>query len=127
MEIYLDYTRNEYETASLVNDNMNHIGLELTYMPVKKIGMSFKYIYSRSKDIIQLPSSDYGLTDHPIGHHNFFSEFRYLPSKDDELILQYGVGDTSSISNLASLDPYGGGMLTLDTQHIFRAYYRRRF
>ncbi|MHB8158157.1 MAG: tetratricopeptide repeat protein [Desulfocucumaceae bacterium] len=127
MEVYLDYTRNEYETASLVNDNMNHIGLEVTYMPLKKLGMSFKYIYSRSKDIIQLPSSDFGLTDHPIGHHNFFSEFRYLPSKDDELILQYGVGDTSSIGNLASLDPYGGGMLTLDTQHIFRAYYRRRF
>ncbi len=127
MEIYLDYTRNEYETASLINDNMNHMGLEVTYMPTKKMGMSFKYIYSRSKDIIQLPSSDFILTDHPIGHHNFFSEFRYLPSKDDELILQYGVGDTSSISNLASLDPYGGGMLTLDTQHLFRAYYRRRF
>jgi len=127
MEIYLDYTRNEYEAASLVNDNMNHIGLELTYMPAKKLGMSLKYIYSRSKDIVQLASSDFILTDHPIGHHNFFSEFRYLPSKDDELILQYGVGDTSSISNLASLDPYGGGMLTLDTQHIFRAYYRRRF
>ncbi len=127
MEIYLDYTRNEYETASLINDNMNHIGLEFTYMPAKKLGMSLKYIYSRSKDIIQFPSSDFGLTDHPIGHHNFFSEFRYLPSKDDELILQYGAGDTSSISNLASLDPYGGGMLTLDTQHIFRVYYRRRF
>ena len=127
MEIYLDYTRNEYETASLVNDNMNHIGLEVTYMPTKKMGMSFKYIYSRSKDIVQLPSSDFALTDHPVGHHNFFGEFRYLPSKDDELILQYGAGDTSSISNLASLDPYGGGMLTLDTQHLFRAYYRRRF
>ncbi|TAM38961.1 hypothetical protein EPN54_03705, partial [bacterium] len=105
MEIYLDYTRNEYETASLINDNMNHVGMEITYMPTKKFGMSFKYIYSRSKDIIQLPSSDFGLTDHPIGHHNFFSEFRYLPSKDDELILQYGVGDVSSIGNLSSVDP----------------------
>lgn len=127
MEIYIDYTRNEYETASLVNDNMNHVGMEVTYMPTPKLGISFKYIYSRSKDLIQLPSSDYGLTDNVVGHHNFFSEFRYLPSKDDELILQYGVGDTSSIGNMSSIDPYGGSMLTLDTQHIIRAYYRRRF
>ncbi len=127
LEIYLDYTRNEYEAASLVNDNMNHIGMEVTYMPVPKFGMSFKYIYSRCKDIIQLPSTDFALTDNVVGHHNFSSELRYMPSKDDEFIMQYGVGDTSSISNLASLDPYGGGMLTLDTQHIIRAYYRRRF
>jgi len=127
MEVYLDYTRNEYDTASLISDSMNHVGMEITYMPVPKFGISFKYVYSRSKDIIQLPGAGFGLTDHPVGHHNFFSEFRYLPSKDDELIMQYGVGDTSSIGNISSLDPYGGSMLTLDTQQIIRLYYRRRF
>ena len=126
MEIYLDYTRNEYETASLINDNMNHVGLEFTYMPAKKFGMSLKYVYSRSKDIVQ-NGSHFALTDDPVSHHNFFSEFRYMPSKEDECILQYGVGDTSSIGNLSSVDPYGGSMLTLDTQHIIRAYYRRKF
>ncbi|MDD5281708.1 MAG: tetratricopeptide repeat protein [Candidatus Omnitrophica bacterium] len=127
MEIYFDYTRNEYETASLINDNMNHMGMEVAYTPTEKIGMSFKYIYSRCKDIILLPSSDYGLTDNVVGHHNFFFEFRYRPSKDDEFSMQYGVGDTSSMSNIVSLDPYGGSMLTLDTQHIIRLYYRRKF
>ncbi|MDD5115730.1 MAG: tetratricopeptide repeat protein [Candidatus Omnitrophica bacterium] len=126
MEIYLDYTRNEYETASLINDNMNHIGMEITYMPTEKMGMSFKYIYSRCKDIIY-DGSNYGLTDNVVGHHNFFTEFRYMPSKDDEFSIQYGVGDTSSLGNISSLDPYGGSMLTLDTQHIIRAYYRRKF
>jgi len=126
MEVYLDYTRNEYETASLINDSMNHIGMEVTYMPVQKLGMSLKYIYSRCKDIVY-DGANFGLTDQPVGHHNFFSEVRYLPSKDDEFILQYGVGDTNSIGNISSIDPYGGSMLTLDTQHIIRAYYRRRF
>jgi len=126
MEIYIDYTRNEYNTASLINDNMNHIGMEITYMPTKKLGLSFKYIYSRCKDIV-LVGDDYELTDDVVGHHNFFSEMRYMPSKDDEIIFQYGVGDTSSIGNMSSIDPYGGSMLTLDTQHIIRAYYRRRF
>ncbi|MFH0918025.1 MAG: tetratricopeptide repeat protein, partial [Candidatus Omnitrophota bacterium] len=51
MEIYLDYTRNEFQAASLNSDNMNHWGLELTYMPTPKFGMLFKYIYSRCQDV----------------------------------------------------------------------------
>ncbi|PIP18856.1 MAG: hypothetical protein COT38_00030 [Candidatus Omnitrophica bacterium CG08_land_8_20_14_0_20_41_16] len=122
MEIYFDYTRNEFEAASLNSDNMNHIGMELTYMPTPKFGMVFKYIYSRCQDVDRLTQ---GITE-PVGHHNFSSEFRYLPSKDDEFILQYGEGNYSPIGNIV-MDPYGGSMLTLDTQHIIRAYYRRRF
>ncbi|MBN2831332.1 MAG: tetratricopeptide repeat protein [Candidatus Omnitrophica bacterium] len=122
MEIYLDYTRNEFEVASLNSDNMNHIGLEFTYMPTPKIGMLFKYIYSRCQDIDRLVA---GVTK-PIGHHNFYAEFRYLPTKDDEFIMQYGEGNASAIGNM-TLDPYGGSMLTLDTAHIFRFYYRRKF
>jgi len=122
MDIYLDYTRNEFQAASLNSDNMNHVGLEMTYMPISKFGMLFKYIYSRCQDVDRLVS---GITS-PVGHHNFYGEFRYLPSKDDEIILQYGEGNSSAIGNM-NLDPYGGSMLTLDTQHIIRAYYRRRF
>jgi hypothetical protein len=122
MELNLDYTRNEFEAASLNLDNMNHVGMELTYMPTPKFGMVFKYIYSRCQDVDRLIQ---GITK-PAGHHNFSSEFRYLPSKDDEFILQYGEGNYSPIGNII-LDPYGGSMLTLDTQHILRAYYRRKF
>ena len=122
MDIYLDYTRNQFQAASLNSDNMNHVGLEMTYMPTPKFGMLFKYIYSRCQDVDRLVA---GITE-PVGHHNFYSEFRYLPSKDDEIIFQYGEGNSSSIGNM-NLDPYGGTMLTLDTQHIIRAYYRRRF
>jgi len=123
LEIYLDYTRNEYEATSLVSDGMNHIGLEIGYMPTKNLGMSFKYIFSRCRDLEDIQAGNTLMTN----HNNFFSEFRYLPSKDDQFILQYGVGDYTNIGNLASLDPYGGSMLTLDTQHIIRAYYRRKF
>jgi len=122
MEIYLDYTRNEFEATSLNSDGMNHVGLEFTYIPVPKIGMHFCYIYSRSQDLGRLRA---GISD-VVSHHNFFSEFRYLPSKDDEFIMQYGVGEASILGNTV-FDPYGGSMLTLDTQHIFRMYYRRRF
>ncbi|MFA5095778.1 MAG: hypothetical protein WC478_00350, partial [Candidatus Omnitrophota bacterium] len=123
LEIYLDYTRNEWDAASVISDSINHVGLEVAYMPTMKMGMLFKYIYSRTQDLDQLQQG----IKNTSGHHNFFSEFRYLPSKDDQLILQYGVGDYTNIGNLASMDPYGGSMLTLDTQHIIRAYYRRKF
>ena len=122
MDIYLDYTRNEFQAASLNSDNMNHLGLEMTYMPTPKFGMLFKYTYSRCQDVDRLIVGD---TD-TVGHHNFYSEFRYLPTKDDEIIFQYGEGNSSAIGNM-NLDPYGGSMLTLDTQHIIRAYYRRKF
>ncbi|MFA5276248.1 MAG: tetratricopeptide repeat protein [Candidatus Omnitrophota bacterium] len=123
LEAYLDYTRNEFEAASLISDNMNHVGLEIAYMPTKQMGMAFKYTYSRCQDLEDLIVGNTKMSS----HNNFFTEFRYLPSKDDEFIMQYGVGDTSSIGNLSSLDPYGGSLLTLDTQHIIRAYYRRKF
>ncbi len=122
MQIYLDYAHNQFEAASLNSDGMNHIGLELTYMPVPKIGVHFRYIYSRSQGLDRLRA---GITD-MLSYHNFSSEFRYLPSKDDELIMQYGVGEASVLGNTV-FDPYGGSMLTLDTQHIFRIYYRRKF
>lgn len=120
MDIYIDFTRNEFEAASLNSDNMNHIGFEMTYMPAPKFGMLLKYIYSRCDDV----GTD-GLGSLS-SHSNFYSEFRYLPTKDQEIILQYGEGNSSAIGNL-NFDPYGGSMLTLDTQHIIRAYYRRRF
>ena len=122
MDINLDYTRNDFQAASLNSDNMNHIGLQMTYMPTPKFGMLLKYTYSRCQDVDRLVD---GITK-PVAHNNFYGEFRYLPSKDDEIILQYGEGNSSAIGNM-NLDPYGGSMLTLDTQHIIRAYYRRRF
>jgi len=122
MDIYLDYTRNEFEAPSLNSDGMNHVGLEFTYMPIHEIGMHLKYIYSRSQDLDRLRAGINAF----VGHNNFFSEFRYLPSKDDELIMQYGVGEASVLGNTV-FDPYGGSILTLDTQHILRMYYRRKF
>ncbi|MBU1923085.1 MAG: tetratricopeptide repeat protein [Candidatus Omnitrophica bacterium] len=122
MDIYLDYTRNEFESAGQNTDSMNHVGIEMTYMPCEKIGMVLKYTYSRWQDTDRLVAG----STNPLGHHNFYSEFRYLPSKDDELILQYGEGNVSIIGN-STLDPYGGSALTIDTAHIFRAYYRRKF
>lgn len=122
MEVYLDYTRNSFAHAGQISDNMNHVGLEITYEPFKKFGMSFKYTYSRWKNPILSVQGDNKMR----GHNNFFSEFRYMNTENDEWILEYGEGGYSPAANI-TFDPYGGSLSTIDTQHIIRAYYRRKF
>lgn len=123
IEIYLDYTRNEYKSAGQIDDNVNHVGFELAYMPNKKIGLYLRYVYSRWNDLTLMTQ---GYNKVYLGNHNFSSEFRYMPSDDDEFVLQYGESGRTAISTL-TLDPYGTSLPTLDTQHIFRLYYRRKF
>jgi hypothetical protein len=126
MELYLDYTRNPYEKAGQVDDNMNHIGFELGYTPVPKISVFLKYTYSRWQDLDRLAAGYTNL----VSHHNFFTELIYRISKDEDFTFQFGEasrdpynGDVLDIG----WDPYGGSLRTLDTQHIFRTYYRRKF
>ncbi len=122
VNIYLDYTRNPFEFAGQLSDLMNHNGLEISYMPTDKLGILFKYNYSRWKNPLDVLAGDTNLK----GHHNFYMEFRYLPSKEDEFIFQYGEGNVSPIGNI-SFDPHGGGLLTIDTRNLIRLYYRRKF
>ena len=122
-EIYLDYTRNEYKSAGQISDDINHVGMEFSYHPTKKLGIFASYTYSRWNDINRMLA---GFDKIYLGHHDFFTEFRYNASENDELALQYGVSSLTPITTV-SYDPYGGSLQTLDTQHIIRCYYRRKF
>ena len=126
VNIYLDYTRNPFEKAGQVDDNINHIGLELSYAPAAKFAMFFKYTYSRWQDLDKLQQ---GITE-LLGHHNFFSEFVYRKSQDEDLTFQYGEASRNPyMGGVLDIgwDPYGGSLRTVDTQHIFRLYYRKKF
>lgn len=126
MEVYLDYTRNEYEKAGQNDDNMNHLGIEVSYLPTSKLALFLRYTYSRWQDLDRLTQ---GVTE-TAGHHNFFVEAMYRKSEDEDLVFQYGeAGRTPIMGEMFTIgwDPYGGSLRTIDTQHIFRLYYRRRF
>lgn len=123
LNIYLDYTRNEFKSAGQVDDNINHVGLEVSYLPTKKFGLFFKYTYSRWNDVNRMLS---GQNKIYLGHHNFFSEFRWFPGTDDQFVLQYGESGLTPISTV-SYDPFGGSLAALDTRHIVRLFYRRSF
>ncbi|MFH1414306.1 MAG: tetratricopeptide repeat protein [Candidatus Omnitrophota bacterium] len=126
LQIYLDYTCNEYEKAGQVDDNINHIGLELGYQPTAKLAAFFRYTYSRWQDLD-------GLTNNMtkvIGHHNFFSEFIYRVSDNEDFTFQYGEASRNPyIGGVLNIDwdPYGGSLKTIDTRHVWRLYYSRRF
>ncbi|MBU0503491.1 MAG: tetratricopeptide repeat protein [Candidatus Omnitrophica bacterium] len=122
MEIYLDYTRNEFESAGQISEEMNHIGTEVGYLPNKKLGLFFRYVYSRWQDLDRLRQ---GITS-PRGHHNLFSEIRYMRTKDEEFVISYGDGGYMPVGAMAS-DPFGGGLSALDIQHIIRLFYRKKF
>jgi hypothetical protein len=126
MDIYLDYTCNNYRKAGQVDDNMNHVGIELAYTPMPKFSMFLKYTYSRWQDLQSIAQG----IEKTIGHHNAFAEFIYRLSADEDFTFQYG--EASRDPYMGSVldigwDPYGGSLRTIDTQHIFRLYYRRRF
>ncbi|MFH1442165.1 MAG: hypothetical protein ABIH18_09030 [Candidatus Omnitrophota bacterium] len=122
--IALDYTFNEYKNASPISSTMNHIGCEISYSPMEKMAIFLKYTYSRWKDIDQILVGDI------LGHSNIFAEFMYRMSKDEDFVLQYGEASRDPYQGGildVGWDPYGGTVRTLDTQHIFRIYYRRKF
>ncbi len=123
INLYLDYTRNEYYWAQIIDENMNHIGLSASYLPTEKIGIYLRYVYSKVNDISEL-NDDARVVKRT--HHTVFSELRYRLEESSELIAQYGVGSAGGILE-STYTPFGGGVPTLDTQHIFRVYYRKKF
>lgn len=122
-ELFLDFTRNEYEYAGQVSDDINHIGLEISYQPTEKLGFLAKYVFSQVNDLVTMNNGkNVGYEE----HNNFFVEARYNFSDDEGMTFQFGEAGRSPVATV-SYDPFGGSLSVLDTQHIYRASYRRRF
>ncbi len=116
------FTYNENRYASALNYNLNHAGLETTYKPNDKWSFWGSYIYSRLIDVYK--QNQYqkrsGLSD---DHHNFFIGTEYKLNKDEAFNLMFG-------EFVGYKEPYQQGnwcLSALDTQHIVRASYRRKF
>lgn len=122
-ELFLDYTRNEYEYAGQISDDINHGGIEISFQPSEKWGFFAKYVYSQVQDLVMMNNSEDVRYEN---HHNFFFETRYSFTKDDEFSFQFGESGRTPIG-IAAYDPFGGSLSVLDTQHIFRLFYRRKF
>lgn len=120
-EFILGYAFNENKHASGIDDNINHFRLEANYIPSDKLTFWFKYIYSRLIDVYK--QNKERRSDFYEGHHNAFFGSEYLLNKDESFTLLYG-------EFVGYNDPYQQTNFTLsalDTQHIFRLFYKRKF
>jgi hypothetical protein len=124
IQLYLDYTRNDFKKAGQISDGMNHYGAEIGYLPTKKLGFYTRYTYSIWQDLDRVIE---GGDNKTIGHHNIFITTRYSPTKDQEFDIEYGVSPNYPVIESTTSDPLGGSLQTIDTVHIIRLYYRRKF
>ena len=123
LEFYLDISFNENKKFGQIDDNMNHYGLEIAYTPTPRLSFFFKYAVSRWIDMLELNSSGLELYD---WHNNFFLQSRYNLSDSAEFVFDYGVGGITPLGT-DTYDPFGGALAVLDTQHIMRLYFKKRF
>ncbi len=117
----LGYTYNQNKHASGINDDINHVGLEVDYIPTDKLTFWFKYIYSRLIDVYK--QNKYQSSEYYESHHNVFFGTEYKINPDESFSLLYG-------EFVGYDDPYEQSKWTLsalDTQHIFRLFYKRKF
>ncbi|MFQ5680834.1 MAG: tetratricopeptide repeat protein [Candidatus Omnitrophota bacterium] len=120
LDITLSFTRNSNRFAAGIDDNINHYGLEARYRPTEKTELWAKYIYSRLIDVYRMNKERDIFYE---GHHNLFLASKY--NIDDNQSLEFLFGEFVGYD-----DPYQDGkwsLSALDTQHLFRIFYRRKF
>ena len=119
----LSFTRNINKHAIGIDDNINHIGLELDYRHNEKLSFGFKYIFSKVIDVYR---QNKGEGVHYDGHHNIFMEMDYAIDEYQKFVME--LGEFVAYTPIEGLyEPGKWSLSTLDTQHIFRMYYNRKF
>jgi hypothetical protein len=123
--VYLDYTRNPDKFAGNIDDNMNHYGIESSYLLTPRIGFFARYTLSQGYDINRL------VNDRELDYrnfNNFFFEMRMRLPKNATMSLQYGVGPAYNVLT-SSTNPYLTYYSTgvLQTQHIVRVVFDKKF
>lgn len=120
-EFVFRYTYNQNKYTSGLNDNINHVGIESSYMPSDKWTFWAKYIYSQLIDVYK--QNKYKSSDFYEGHHNIFFGAEYKLRKDESFSLLFGefVGYSNSYQQAYWT------LSALDTQHIIRLFYRKKF
>jgi hypothetical protein len=123
--IYLDYTRNPNRFAGNIDDNINHFGVETSYVPFERLGLFARYTFSKWYNIDKL-ANDGELKYQR--YNNFFVEGRYFRKEDMKLSLQYGVGPsyTTGVSSTNPAVAYYSAPV-LETEHLIRMIYEKKF
>jgi len=122
LTLRLNYTRNTFEYAGPIDDNINHGALEVDYDLSEKLAFSFRYVYAKFIDVYR---QNLGEGIHYDGHHNFYFETRYDIDENKRLSVQYGT--------FGAFNPAAGeyatswSLATVDTEHLLRIVVTGKF
>lgn len=116
----LSFTRNSNRFAAGIDDNINHYGLEMDYAFNDKLDIWAKYIYSQLIDLYRLNKERDIFYE---AHHNVFLASKY--SIDDSQSLEFLFGEFFGYD--AQYAESNWSLSALDTQHLFRFFYRKKF
>ncbi len=122
--LYLDYTRNPNRFAGNFDDNMNHEGIEASYVPTPKIGFFASTVFSQGYDVNRL------VNDNELDYRdyiNFFFEMRMILPKDLMMSIQYGVGPSYDIQTSTTTPNLTYSSTVLETQHLVRIVFDKKF
>lgn len=123
-EFAIDWTRNEFEHAGQIDDNLNHIGFTAAWSPIKGATLIGRYVASWAIDVAR---ENAGEGAKFTSHHNFYGGMVWRVSEDARLHLEYGVSALAIPRGRLTYDPNGDFYPTLDTEHLLRIYYTNRF
>jgi len=123
LRLRVEATKNDYKYASQVDDNMNHLGFEADYDVTEKLSLKLNYTYSKSYDLFLQTQGELEYRD----HHNVFVNLDYKMEEKGVFSLQFGEAALLPYSTMFTTSPYPGFLPTVDTAHIVRAYFSRRF
>lgn len=122
LKLRLDFTKNDYKFAGQIDDNINHWGLEADYNITEELSLKLNYTYSKFYSVqLRGEGLDYQ------GHHSVFVNLDYEMEDKGVFSLQFGEAALLPYSTMFATSPYGGFLPTVDTAHIVRAYFSRKF
>lgn len=129
---YTHVTNTNRNYAPLLDDNHNHDGIELTYVPMKKLTLLAGYSYSRVINITTAVTTG-GRDRFYEPHSNIYAQAKYDINKDHNFIAQFGeYGMLQENLGIFGYEDPGMGYLNsragvLDTRCILRLFYQGKF
>lgn len=123
-EVAFDWTRNEFEHAGQIDDNLNHIGVTVAWAPAKRLTLIGRYVASWAIDITRENAGE-GATF--ASRHNLYGRLVWKMSDDSQFDLEYGVASFATPGATILYDPEGDFYPTLDTEHLLRLIYTSTF
>jgi len=124
LELAVDWTRNEFEHAGQIDDNLNHVGFTTAWSPFKRLVVVGRYVMSWAIDITR---ENAGEGTEFAGHHSLYGRLTWKATDDAELHVEFGEAALGPVPAVFSVDPLGDFYPTLDTEHLVRIVYSAKF